>query len=87
MVIGNLLRNALNILLTKVVSEVSNGVAGVSDEEVLGLTTIVLIAIDVGENGRDLSVFGRSKSALSSQVGQWKYPPIHDKTHLHPRWQ
>lgn len=36
-----------SILLTKEVPEVGDGVVGVADEEVLGLATIVLVAISV----------------------------------------
>lgn len=48
--------NGNGVLLTKEVSEVGDGVVGVADEEVLGLATIVLVAINVGEDGRNLSV-------------------------------
>jgi hypothetical protein len=42
--------------LTEKVPEVGDGVGRVADEEALGLATIVLVAVDVGENSRDLTV-------------------------------
>lgn len=44
------------VLLADEVTEVGNAVAGVADEEALGLLAVVLVAVDVGENGRDLTV-------------------------------
>jgi hypothetical protein len=52
--------NGKGVLLTKEVSEVGDGVVGVADEEVLGLATIVLVAINVGEDGRNLSVCSKN---------------------------
>lgn len=44
------------VLLADKVAEVGNAVGGVADEEALGLLAVVLIAVGVGENGRDLTV-------------------------------
>lgn len=45
------------ILLSKEVPEVGNGVLGVSNKESLSLATVVLVAVNVGENGRNLSIY------------------------------
>lgn len=47
------------ILLSEVVTEVGDGVVGVANKESLSLTTVVLVAVNVGENSRDLSVYQR----------------------------
>lgn len=43
-------------VLSEEVSEVCDGVLGVADELRLGLGTLELLAIDVGEDGGDLTV-------------------------------
>jgi len=45
-----------NILLTQEVTEVSNGVGRVPDEESFGLATIVLVAIYIGQNRGYLTI-------------------------------
>jgi hypothetical protein len=45
------------VLLAEEVSEVGDGVIGVANEEVLGLSTVILVAINVRENGGNLSVY------------------------------
>lgn len=45
------------VLLAEEVSEAGDGVIGIANKEGLGLATVVLVAVNVGENGRDLSVF------------------------------
>lgn len=40
------------------VAEVGDCVVGVPDEEVLGLLAVVLVAIDVGQDGGNLAVYG-----------------------------
>lgn len=47
------------LLLAQVVSEVGDGVLGVADKLGLGLGTVVFFAINVGEDGGDLAVYGR----------------------------
>jgi hypothetical protein len=50
------------VLLAEEVSEVGDGVIGVANEEVLGLSTVVLIAVDVRQNGGNLSVYQAANS-------------------------
>ncbi len=45
------------LLLSEEVPEVGDSVVGVADEEVLSLLTVVLLAVDVGEDGRYLTVY------------------------------
>lgn len=47
----------VRVLLAEEVSEVGDGVIGVANEEVLGLSTVVLIAVNVRQNGGNLSVY------------------------------
>lgn len=47
----------VDILLAKEISEVGNGVLGVADKLGLSLSTVVFLAINVGEDGRDLTVW------------------------------
>jgi hypothetical protein len=44
------------VLLAKEVLEEGNGVGRVANQEALRLGTVVLVAVDVGENRGDLSV-------------------------------
>jgi hypothetical protein len=43
-------------VLAQEIPEVCDGVAGVANELSLGLSTMILLALDVGKNGRDLTV-------------------------------
>ena len=52
-------RKGSRILLSEVVSEVGNGIIGVANKESLSLATVVLVAVNVGENCRNLSVYPR----------------------------
>lgn len=51
-------------ILAQVVSEVCDGVGGIADELGFGLCAVVLLALDVGENARDLAIWR----------GQWELP-------------
>jgi hypothetical protein len=49
-------------LLAEEVAEVGDGVGGVPDEEVLGLLAVVLLAVDVRQDGGDLAVWESRES-------------------------
>ena len=51
------LRRKGRVLLAEEVPEVGDGVIGVANEEVLGLSAVVLIAVNVRQNGGNLSVY------------------------------
>lgn len=51
------LRRKGRVLLAEEVPEVGDGVIGVANEEVLGLSAVVLIAVNVRQNGGNLSIY------------------------------
>ena len=51
------LRRKGRVLLAEEVPEVGDGVIGVANEEVLGLSAVVLITVNVRQNGGNLSVY------------------------------
>lgn len=55
------------ILLAYKIPEVGDRVLGVPDEEVLRLLSIVLVTVNVGEDGRNLSVY-RPEVRLESRL-------------------
>jgi len=52
----NLLGTFIDILLSKEISEEGNCVLAVSNELLLGLLTIVLFSVNIGQNGRNLTI-------------------------------
>lgn len=78
------------VLLAEEVSEAGDGVIGVANKEGLGLATIVLVAVNVGENGRDLSVFiGKdvSKQFFNNYIERNSIGISSFEAYLRPRWQ
>lgn len=72
------------------VSEVGDGVIGVANKEGLGLATVVLVAVNVRENGRDLSVFiGKyvSEQLFNNSMERISVEMSIFETYLRPRWQ
>ena len=53
------------VLFPEEVAEVGSGVFGIPDEEVLGLLTVVLFAVDIREDGGDLAVCRRQRQQES----------------------
>jgi len=45
------------LLLPQDVAEIGDGVLGVPDKEVLGLLAVVLVAVDVRQDGGDLTIW------------------------------
>lgn len=78
------------VLLAEEVSEAGDGVIGIANKEGLGLATVVLVAVNVGENGRDLSVFiGKdvSKQLFNNSMKRNSIEISNFESYLHPRWQ
>jgi hypothetical protein len=76
--------------LTEEVSEAGDGVIGVANKEGLGLATVVLVAVNVGENGRDLSIFiGKyvSEQLFNNSMERNSAEMSISETYLRPRWQ
>lgn len=69
------------ILSAEEVLEVGNRVVGVPHEEALSLSTVVFVAVNVGQDGRYLAVCRRRVSRLRAETTQ----SVH--SHLHPHWQ
>lgn len=69
-------------VLAEEVLEVGDGVLGVPDEEVLGLLAVVLIAVDVGQDGGDLAVCTRRV-----MLGDVAFRTLREGTYRHPRWR
>lgn len=50
-----------DVLLSEEISEISNSVGAISNELLLGLLTIIFVAVDIRQNGRDLTVCNQSQ--------------------------